>query len=358
MARPRKRRMKLPNGFGSIKYLGEGRRNPYAAYPPVKEYIKSGPITPKAICYKPTWEEAYEMLTAYNMEKSGKIEICNGIFNDTTPLFSEIYENFYNKKYNNPLKTFSNSTIRATKSAYNNCSSIHNKKIGSLTYDELQDILDNCELGHSSIENILNLIRQIYKYGIKRRIIKDDISRYLYIAQEDDNQHGIPFTDEELKILWTNKDNEIVQMLLIMCYSGYRIAAYKDIETNIKKEYFKGGIKNKTSRERIVPIHTCILPLVRLRFAKCNNLLGCSTHSFRIAMYDVLESIGIQKHTPHDCRHTFSALCERYGVNENDRKRMLGHSFGKDITNSVYGHRTAEDLKKEIEKIKIPALKV
>ena len=60
-----------------------------------------------------------------------------------------------------------------------------------------------------------------------------------------------------------------------------------------------------------------------------------------------------EKHTPHDCRHTFSALCEKYEVKENDRKRMLGHSFGGDVTNDVYGHRTLEDLRSEIEKIKI-----
>lgn len=39
---------------------------------------------------------------------------------------------------------------------------------------------------------------------------------------------------------------------------------------------------------------------------------------------------------------------------KNDRKRMLGHSFGSDITNAVYGHRTLEELRSEIEKIKVP----
>ena len=49
--------------------------------------------------------------------------------------------------------------------------------------------------------------------------------------------------------------------------------------------------------------------------------------------------------------HTFSKFCELYHVNENDRKRMLGHSFGNDVTNRVYGHRDLKDLKMEIEKI-------
>ena len=78
-------------------------------------------------------------------------------------------------------------------------------------------------------------------------------------------------------------------------------------------------------------------------------------------MYKKLEALGIaytngKKHTPHDCRHTFSWLCEHYKVNENDRKRMMGHSFKNDITNAVYGHRTVEELREEIEKIEIPYL--
>jgi hypothetical protein len=32
---------------------------------------------------------------------------------------------------------------------------------------------------------------------------------------------------------------------------------------------------------------------------------------------------------------------------------MLGHSFKGDITNGVYGHRTVEELRTEIEKIKV-----
>lgn len=70
----------------------------------------------------------------------------------------------------------------------------------------------------------------------------------------------------------------------------------------------------------------------------------------------LLDKLNLQrtpKHTPHDCRHTFSRLCEKYEVKENDRKRMLGHSFKGDITNAVYGHRDLVDLRAEIEKIKV-----
>ena len=69
-------------------------------------------------------------------------------------------------------------------------------------------------------------------------------------------------------------------------------------------------------------------------------------------MYATLEKLGIKKHTPHDCRRTFSKLCDDYYVNETDKKLMPGHSF-QDVTNKVYPHRSLERLKEEIERIKV-----
>ena len=64
-----------------------------------------------------------------------------------------------------------------------------------------------------------------------------------------------------------------------------------------------------------------------------------------------LERIGERTLTPHSCRHTFHRLLERAGVGEADRKRLMGHSLKEDITNGVYGHRGAEEIRTEIEKI-------
>ena len=98
MAR-RKKHQKLPNGFGSIKYLGKGRYKPYGVYPPVTEYTSKGPVTPKALAYVETWDEGYEILAARKLENEGKIKIQNGVYIDRTPTFKEVYEYFYKEKY-------------------------------------------------------------------------------------------------------------------------------------------------------------------------------------------------------------------------------------------------------------------
>ena len=43
-------------------------------------------------------------------------------------------------------------------------------------------------------------------------------------------------------------------MLLIMCYSGWRISEYIGLEVNLQKKYFMGGIKTEAGKGRIVPI--------------------------------------------------------------------------------------------------------
>ena len=116
-----------------------------------------------------------------------------------------------------------------------------------------------------------------------------------------------------------------------------------------------GGIKTAAGKNRVVPIHHAILPLIQHRLS-LHGVLMKSVQVYRKEMDAALSLLGLSgnpKHTPHDARHTFSRLCEKYGVRENDRKRMMGHSFGNDITNGIYGHRELEDLKAEIEKIKV-----
>lgn len=66
MAR-RKKYPKLPNGYGSIRYLVKNRRNPYAVHPPTKKFNENGvPQVPAALCYVDSWIKGFSVLTAYH----------------------------------------------------------------------------------------------------------------------------------------------------------------------------------------------------------------------------------------------------------------------------------------------------
>lgn len=380
----RKKYPKLPNGFGSIKHLSGNRRNPYAIHPPVTEFSLNGtPKTPKAIAYVDDWYWGFSILLSYKAgtfvpgiyppkPSNTEIKALDGLVdavisdlsvirqattrksNDTTdePTFTEVYKRFYAWKFDeNNEKQYSESTKYAIQAAYKNFSSLHDRIFKSVTVDDLQIAINACPLKYASVEAMVNFIKQLYDYAMPRNLTDKNYGEFVKINREDDNESGVPFSDKELKILWKHKNDEIVEFILIMCYSGYRISAFQQMKVDLKDLYFQGGVKNRTSKNRIVPIHSSIVPLVKRRIKRDGTLLTITNPEFRKAMYTKLESLGIEKHTPHDCRHTFSRLCEKYEVKENDKKRMMGHAF-QDIDNKVYGHRDLEDLRIEIEKIK------
>ena len=97
-----------------------------------------------------------------------------------------------------------------------------------------------------------------------------------------------------------HKDDDIVQSLLIMCYSGFRITEYKTLCVDLKEEYFQGGVKTAAGKGRIVPIHSGILNIVKSRIGKYGCMLPESTQTYRYRMYDTLNRLGVDRHTPHD----------------------------------------------------------
>lgn len=384
----RKKHPKLPNSFGSIRSLGGKRHNQYAVHPPSTEIDEEGRrIRPKALCYVPDWYTGFAVLSAYHAgtyhpgdevkyqatrEKTLQTDanldtFCNMLLKnfatfasgeekeDQGPTFKEVYEQFFEWKYGeHASKKLSKSSRDAAIFAYGNCKPLYDKPYKSITLDEMQNMVNDCQLKFSSVSCLVSLLKQLGKFALPRKYCIENYAAYLVIPDCEGNEHGVPFSDKDMEKLWENSDDPIIEMVLIMCYSGFRISAFITLEVNMDEWYFKGGVKTKSSKDRIVPIHSAIRPLVVRRIERYGKLLNSSTGHFRQEMYLALEKYNIERHTPHDCRHTFSGLCERYKVNENDRIRLMGHSFGSDITNGIYGHRTVEELRTEIEKIKVP----
>lgn len=159
----RKKYPKLPNGYGSIKYLGKGRRNAYAVHPPTKEFALNGsPVTPKALCYVDSWIKGFSVLTAYragtyyqgmelelnltddtdNLEElSRKILADYNIYRPIKQMqeekrktFGEIYEEFFEWKFHEGNK-LSEASQYAFRASYKHFASLQDNDIQETTYD-------------------------------------------------------------------------------------------------------------------------------------------------------------------------------------------------------------------------------
>lgn len=343
--RSRKRHKKLPNGYGSIKKLSGKRSRPYAAYPPTTEFHLNGsPVKVSAIGYYKDWHSAYNALQEYNKDPYD--------IDASKKTFAEIYELYFNNKYNNSKKQYSDSSRRATTAAFKNCKVLHDIPFSKLRKAQLQKVVDDCNLKHASLELIVTLLNQMYKFALDNDYVNRDYSSNVTINVPDDDEKGEPFSIEELQILWSNSSNPIVQKALILCYSGFRIKAYESIVVNVDEGYFFGGIKTASGKDRYVPFAPPIVP-----FINSKTFENFSSVNYRKSFFKTLSQLGIlttssgKKHTPHDCRHTFSWLCDRFRVDDFCKHLLMGHSLGNDVERSVYGHRTIDELRVEMNKL-------
>ena len=353
---PRKARKRRPNGSGTIVKLSGRRKKPFQVRVNTRIDTFGMPVFDILGNY-PDRMAAEIALAEYNKEPFD--------INNRKKTFSEVFEVWYKWKYGIPhdSKEKKNSSQYCTMSAYKKCESLHDRIMWDIRAQDMQAILDNPELSHSMLEHIRNLLRQMYQYALQFEHVAKDYSAFTKINKEEDDEQGVPFTEDELKLLWKHKDEPFVDTVLIFCYSGWRINELAKMpldDIDLTERTFTGGLKNRYSRDRTVPIHSQIYDLVLHRYNKQfssliyhNGTKKISEAKYRQYFNTALLACGIQiEHTPHDCRHTFNTLLDNAEVDQVTRYKLMGHK-GKDINENVYTHKNLDQLRKAIEKIQI-----
>ena len=367
--------MRLRKGFGSVKKLsGENRRNQYAVYPP-----KVNSVLPKAICYVDDRTIGICVLNAWHngkyykgMELDLKTRSLDEVEANGSSTFQMVYEQYWEHRFGEAApKNLKKSSQAAARSAWLRMEPFWTRTMDEVTIMELQEIVNETAKKYSktTVTRVICLIKGLNRFAVPRELCKKDIRIYVETLRMKEEEHHDAFTDAEIEKLWeaaepssvSDQGNTIgvvdgnvdiaatAQMILTMVFSGFRIGAWREMHIDLERGIFIGGVKTEAGKNRTVPIHSKI----RMMVEGMNGVFLCgkSESQFRRDMKTVLEKIGIRPLTPHSCRHTFHRLLERAGVGEADRKRPMGHSLKEDITNGVYGHRGAEELRAEIEKI-------
>ncbi len=331
--------MKLPNGFGTVVKLSGNRRRPYV----VKEG-KSG--QQKIIGYAATKEEGLEMLAKFSNDPwdiDGK-----------KVTFSELFDLFLKKK----TAKMSDSSVRYLKSAYKHCTKLDNTPYSNIKAYHMQDCIDSCNLSYASKNNIKNLFYHLDRFAMELDIINKQYSQLIRSESVPESKRTM-FTDEEVNKLWQYRHLECADFALFLLYSGWRISEALDIKLeDIEREkgFIKGGTKTAAGKDRIVPIHSKIVPLV-------NNLADNSTSGYLFELNEKKISCEVARikwrklmselemnHTPHECRHTFRSRLDSAGANKAAIDLMMGHKSA-DVGERIYTHKSLEELKYNIELI-------
>ena len=376
--------MKRANASGSItKSKDAKRRKPFRVRVTVKEYdvdTEQIETVTKQLGYYPTRVEAEKALADY---------LCNPYdLNKKQMTFIELYK-LWTEDYFPRLN--SESSTRTVESAFNYCSYLYDKPIRSIKIPEIEKCINEASTVEKRGKNkgkvkqasagtkmrIKSMLNLMFEFASARDLIVKNYAKMFelnpQIADEcEANKKEINiFTDEEVSTLWSNLYKvEFVDMILIGIYSGWRpkeLSMLKLESIDLEVGTMIGGLKTNAGKNRVVPIHSAIYPLVKARYEEAvemgseylfNDFFGqrgtyMTYDKYRRRFQKVMDRFGM-KHRPHEARHTFISLADRYKMDFYTCKRLVGHII-VDITKSVYTHEDIEDIKIEMEKIpKIP----
>lgn len=249
------KKLKLPNGFGSISYYGEHRRKPYVC----KKYIEG---KQKPIGYFATYEDALAYLVAYNKNPS--------LFNPSEITFSEIFKLWSAEHFPKIAK----STAANYTAAYKHCKPLYSKKFIALKISDLQAVIramSRAKIGYASQKKCRQLMHNLYIYAVKYEILpaSADISKYIDIDKKKIFYPKSPFNTRQLnrvKRLAESSEplSRWAKVVVMMIYSGVRpseMLAVKKCDVKLKQRYFiVRKSKTEAGENRAVPISRKALP--------------------------------------------------------------------------------------------------
>lgn len=373
---------KRSNGEGSILY-DKRRQKPYRARITVGWKLdentgKSKQITKDLGSYK-TKGEASRALAQY---------LDNPFdLNNKNITFSQLYE----KWYEDFIQDHKSHEYRI-KAAYKYCSDIYNKKFREITILDMKNCIyngttqitrgkykGNTKLASPSTkESMKYLFNHIYTYAVEARLVdrnyaKDfTLDKKVFVEKETNHKEKIPFSKIELDKLWSSIEFvPFADMIIYACYSGWRpgeLINLKVTDVNLEAGFIRGGIKTTAGKNRLVPIHSLVKPIVEKYYKEAISVgseylfnditkkkgIGLSKDQYLSRFNKVIHTLNFRTElTPHYTRHTFITMAKARNVNMNDNilKLIVGHEIG-DLTEHIYTHRELNDLKEEIELLK------
>ena len=247
--------MRNQNGFGSIVCLdktGKKRRKPWAVR--ITTGWKGGKQERKYLGYYRTQTEALLALAEYH--KSGvDIDLSN-------ITLKELFEKWLE---NQDKRNITYAAKRRHHMVFNRLEKLGDMPMNTIKAAHLQKWMDGIELKPGSKIKIKSTMSQVFDYALQNDIVTKNYAKFIKI-EEKVEKTGAVFTDEEIKILWEHSEDRMARIFLILIYTGMRIGEMLQMtkdDIHLDECYMVGGSKTEAGKDRIIPIHKDILPLVK-----------------------------------------------------------------------------------------------
>lgn len=318
--------MKNPNGYGSITKLSGNRRRPFVVRA-AATYDEEGKERREIIGYYRSRPEALLALAEYNKAPTTSVSMTLG----------QLYDAWKNTRSFTKLST---NTQNNYKAAWNKrLSALADRKVREIKTEDLQEIIDTAEENgnsRSSMEKDKALMTILFDYAMQKDIVYKNYGAFVDLPTLGDKTERDAFTDIEMQKIEQSKV-PYADLILVMCYTGFRISEFLSLTAfsyDQVNQTLTGGMKTEAGKDRVIPLHPKIRPIVKKWAEKNGETLFCKDdgtpfkvkHFRENIYYPTLEAIGVRKLTPHCTRHTFATLLDKAGVDPTEIKHLMGHS--------------------------------
>lgn len=359
--------MKNPNGFGTVYKLSGKRRKPWIARVTVGYETVEDELNPsqnkrkqvyKTLGYFKTRTEGIKALALYSDDPD-----FFGV-KEEKPTFREIWEDNVLPQLEERLaeKSFLN-----YKYVFSYFSKIADKPVNKIKLRDVQSIFDemsNLSTGYIGISKIV--FNHIWKYALKNDYVQKDFSALVDVRSLATKKQKTVFTPVEIERIYRSiGDNNVSRIVFIMLFTGMRIGEVFSLEKNnihLNERYMIGGSKTEAGKNRVIPIHKIIHPIIEDALNDTRNTskyLFCAARGGKInyekfiyQFKDFMKECETN-HTIHECRHTFISMTSGRKFDQTRIKRIVGHKTN-DITIDVYTHFYIEELIEEMDKLEVP----
>lgn len=193
-------------------------------------------------------------------------------------------------------------------------------------------------LSKSYITKIKALMTQLFDHAMINNIVDRNYASLVKIPKMEAGTIR-PMTDLEFAKLikgWETAPGG--DACLVLCYTGFRVTEFCQLSRfsyDPKAKTLTGGIKTDAGKDRVVPVHPKILPIVERWYAASKGVLyprpdgkAYTKDSFAKGVWKpCMRSLGLPEDlTPHSARHTFGTRMAAAGARPEDIQKILGHS--------------------------------
>lgn len=215
-------------------------------------------------------------------------------------------------------------------------------------------------LSKSSMSKIKVLLVQMYKYCMANNIVPQNYAELVRIPKDAHAGTQRAFTDLEFAVLEKNYMNiPGGDACYVLCYTGWRVTEFCNLTRfsyDPKEKVLRGGLKTDAGKNRVVPLHPKIVPIVESWHKASEGPLyprpngkAYNKDNFRDDVWNpCMKALGLPDDlTPHSARHTYGTRLSAAGARTEDIKELMGHT-DYSVTANVYINQDITSLRNAV----------